>query len=101
MGLIGPSSFKKIGGQRGNRTPHSQRRLIYSHRRANGERDTIFLAFQQSVSGRRPFPRRVSCPFCSARGREVDPLLRVTSETLSRPLPHADARSQLAGKNST
>ena len=30
-GPIGPSSLRKIGGQRGNRTPTSQRRLIYSH----------------------------------------------------------------------
>jgi len=42
--------------------PHSQRRLIYSHRKAHGDRDMDFLAFRRSRSGQTSISAKSQLP---------------------------------------
>src|SRR5207245_6473067 len=51
--------------------PHSQRRLIYISANPAAGETRISSRFQLLFGGGRPLPRRVSCPFCSARSRRL------------------------------
>jgi len=79
-GPIGPSSLKKIGGQRnagreGFEPPQPKAADLQSGLNSRRRSHEFPRNSNHLFREKRPFPRRVSCPFCSAWSREADPLL--------------------------